>query len=372
PYTVRIVLKAAVPSLLGIVTNYSGGYILSRKAYEKLGAGFTRAPVGTGPFAFSAITPGQSMVLAANEAYFRGKPQIQQITYRFMPSDASRDLAFRAGELDLSPGVQDEAWIERTRALAHAKVDVFEPGELSELSLNVTVKPLDDLRVRQAIAYAVNRPELAKWKGPDISHPAVSVIPADYLGTIDAPLLPNDVAKAKQLLAEAGYPNGLTIKMINTQLPEMAAQMQVVQAELRRAGIMLEIQPVEHATYHQMIRQDLSPIVFYDAARFPVADIYLTQFFDSHSIVKTPTAVTNFSHCSVADQEIETARAEPDPQKQLALWAEAQRKIAAAVCAVPLLEVEQVWAQRDDLDLGYDLHGSMSLGPLITEQTHFK
>jgi len=74
----------------------------------------------------------------------------------------------------------------------------------------------------------------------------------------------------------------------------------------------LDIELVEHATFHAQIRKDLSPIVHYQAARFPVADVYLTQFFDSASIVNTPTAVTNFSHCNVADAEIRAARAATD------------------------------------------------------------
>jgi peptide/nickel transport system substrate-binding protein len=371
-YTVRIVLKQAVPSLLGLVTDYSGGYILSRKAYEERGANFTRSPVGTGPFAFKALAPNQALTLVANDAYFRGKPQIRTIVYRYMPSDASRELAFRSGELDMMAGVQDQVWAKRMHTVPHTVVDVFEPGELSQLNLNITVKPLDDLRVRQAIAYAVDRQELLRWKGPEVARMPVSVVPNDYLGTADAHLYPHDPAKAKQLLAEAGYPNGLTIKMIHTELPDMMATMQVVQAELRRVGITIDIQPVDHATYHKLIRQDLSPIVFYDAARFPVADIYLSQFFHSRSTVKTPTAVANFSHCNVADQDIDAARVATDPKQQLALWADAQRKIAAAVCAVPLIETEQVWVHHDDLDLGYKLTGSLSLGPLVTEQTHFK
>ena len=100
--------------------------------------------------------------------------------------------------------------------------------------------------------------------------------------------------------------------------------------------------------------------------------MYLTQFFHSRSIVKTPTAVTNFSHCDVADKEIDGARVEPDKAKQLALWAEAQKKIVAQVCSVPLFETLLVFARHDDLDYGYKLDGSLSLGPLITEATRFK
>jgi len=373
PYTVRIVLARQVPSLLGLVTNYSGGYIVSRKAVEKYGADFTRNPVGTGPFAFVSDTPNQSLELAAFDSYFRGKPKLEHVSYRYIPSDSSRDLAFQNGEIDLIYGKQDQAWINRIRALPNSVVDVFEPGELANFNLNITAKPLDDIRVRQAIAYAVNRPELVKWQGADTARPGQSVIPAGYLGfSKDVGLVNTDVAKAKALLKDAGYPDGVTIKIIHTQLPQMLGSMQVVQAQLRKAGINLDIQVVDHATFHQQIRKDLSPIVYYAAARFPVADIYLTQFFHSASIVGKPTAVTNFSHCDVADKEIDAAKIETDTEKQVALWVEAQKKIVAAVCAVPLAEALQIWAHRTDLDYGYELKASLSLGPLLTEATHFK
>ncbi len=372
PYTVRITLSQPVPSLLGLVANYSGGFVLSAKAFTQRGADFARNPIGTGPFTFSSVTPNQALEVVANNAYFRGKPQLQKIVYRFMPSVASRDLAFQTGELDVTDGAQDQHWVDRMRKLPHTVVDVMDPAELSQLYLNITVKPLDDIRVRQAIAYAIDRPELQHWRGADVSREPHSVIPTGYLGyTSDNGLLPHNVDKAKQLLTEAGYPNGLTLKMIHSQNPDMLAAMQVVQAQLAKAGIKIDMQVVEHATYHQMIRQDLSPVVFYAAARFPVADTYLTQFFHSRSIVKTPTAVTNFSHCNVADGDIDAARTEQDAEKQTEEWVDAQRKIIAAVCAVPLIETLQVWAHHDDFDYGFKQTGAMATGPLVTEQSHF-
>ena len=113
-------------------------------------------------------------------------------------------------------------------------------------------------------------------------------------------------------------------------------------------------------------------MVHYSAARFPIADVYLTQFFDSASTVGTPTAVTNFSHCDVADAEIRAARVEPDPKKQLALWKTAQQKIMAAVCAVPIYENLQLWAWKSNLDLGVDVKGSLNLSPPVTELAQFK
>ena len=144
---------------------------------------------------------------------------------------------------------------------------MFGPGELSDINLNITKKPLDDLRVRQAIAYAVNRAELVKFKGPLTAREAVSIIPHDYLGTDEhAPLYPYDPAKAKQLLADAGYGNGLKLTMIQTSLPSMLNTMQIVQAQLKKVGIDLQLEVVDHPTFHAQIRKDLSMMVLYAAA----------------------------------------------------------------------------------------------------------
>jgi peptide/nickel transport system substrate-binding protein len=373
PYTVRIVLRENVPSLLGILTNYSGGFIVSRRAVEQRGADFARAPIGSGPFALDRVTPNQSAELAAHAGYFRGAPQIGRVSYRFIPSDASRDLAYQNRELDVNYGRADQTWINRTRQVPNTTVDVFEPGELAILNLDVTKPPFNDLRVRQALAMAVNRAELVRFRGQDVAREGQSLVPRGYLGfTSDVPLLQPDANRARALLAEAGHPNGLTVRVIHTQLPEMLSMMQVVQQQLRRAGITLDLQVVEHATFHQQIRQDLSPMVYYSAARFPVADIYLTQFFHGRSIVGTPTAVTNFSHCNQADRQIDAARVSTNIEEQRRLWAEAQRILVQNVCGVPLIETLLVFARSNNVDYGYELKGSMSLGPLITERTRLR
>lgn len=372
PYTVRIVLKETVPSLLGIVTNYHGGNIVSRRAVTERGEAFARNPVGTGPFQVASHTPNQSLELAAHQGYFRGAPTLQRISYRFIPSGASRDLAFQAGEIDLNYSQADQSWVRRIRALPGVVVDVFEPGELAIINLDTSKPPLNDIRVRQAIAHAVNREQLVQWRGAEISRPGVSVVPVGYLGTHPTPgLLPYNIDRAKALLAEAGFANGLTIRIVHTQLPEMLNAMQVVQQQLRRAGITLDIETTEHGAWHQRIRRSESPIVYYAAARFPVADVYLSQFYHSRSQVGSPTAVTNFTNCNQADAEIDAARTETDAARQIALWRTAQEKIVANVCAVPLFETLLVWARRDTLDWGYELKGSMSLGPLVTERTRF-
>jgi peptide/nickel transport system substrate-binding protein len=368
PYTVKITFKQRPPNVLGLLTNYQSGNIVCKKAVEKLRDDFRTQAVGTGPFAFAEYTPNQSVVLVANKSYFRGAPKIDRVVYKYIPSDATRDLAYQSGEIDLIYGRQDQTWAERMQKEPHTIVDVFGPGELSNISLNITKPPLDDLRVRQAIAYALNRKDLVKFKGELTAREAVSIVPHDYLGTDEsAPLYPYDPAKAKQLLIDGGHPDGLTIKAIQTQLSTMLNTMQIVQAQLKKVGIDLQLDVVDHPTFHAQIRKDLSQVVMYSAARLPVADVYLTQFFHSRSIVGTPTAVTNFSHCDVADHEIDAARAETDVAKQKALWKDAQDKLVQQVCAVPLYEQLQVWAHRDKFAYGYKLDASLTLGPLINE-----
>lgn len=370
PSTVRIVLKHAVPSLLGLVANYHGGNVVSRKAAEALGADFRLKPVGTGPFAFSAYKANESVQLVAHKGYFRGAPKLEGITYRLIPADAARDLAFTSGELDVVYGRQDQRWAERFARESDVVVDVVRPAELALLHLNMARKPLDDPKVRLAIAHALNQSQVIQFKGATTTVPAVSIVPGGYLGTDEkAPIQAPDLAKARALLKEAGHPNGITITSIQTSLPSMLTTMQIVQNQLKQAGIELKLDVVDHQTFHAQIRKDLSDVVYYTAARFPVADTWLTQFFLSSSTVGKPGGVTNFSHCDAADAEIVAARTEPDAEKQKALWKQAQAKIIAQVCAVPLTEQLQVWAHKKSVEFGYDFKAAIHLGPVITEAT---
>jgi peptide/nickel transport system substrate-binding protein len=229
--------------------------------------------------------------------------------------------------------------------------------------------PLDDIRVRRAIAAAINVDDLVRYVGRNVGPKGCSVVPPGYLGEDCSVRYDFDLAKAKALLAEAGHPDGITIKAIVSNISAQQPIMEIIQAQLAKAGIKLEMQVVDHPTYQSQIRKDLSGVVFYGAARFPIADTYLSEFFHSRAIVGTPTAATNFSHCAVADKEIEQARTAPDAETQLALWKQAQRKIMDDVCAIPLFELRQVWAHSDRLNFGYELNGALNLAPPITEAT---
>lgn len=368
-YTVEIKLSKSIPTLLGIVANYHGGNIVSKKAGEELGEKFKGHPIGTGPFEFAEFADGQFLKLKAHKAYFRGAPKVDNITLRYIKSGSARELAFKNGELDLSNGTREDRWVSRIKKDG-AIVDVFEPGELRTLHLNTSVKPFDDIRVRQAVAHALNRDELVAFVGNSVARANHSPVPGGYLGhDSEVRGLSHDLEKAKALLVEAGYPDGFSTKVITTEATALLAPMQIIQAQLKKVGINLELEVVEHSAWHKAIRDDASSMVLYGAARFPVADTYLTQFYHSKSTVKTPTAVTNFSHCSAADSEIDAARSEANTEQQLKLWSTAQSKIVDAVCSVPLFELLQVWARSPKVDYGFNLEGSLSLGPPINEKT---
>ena len=369
-HTVRIKLEFPVPGFLGLVANYHGGNIVSKRASQELGADFNSGPIGTGPFEFVEHVTQQFVELRAHENYFRGRPELDGVLYSFIASEASRELAFTSGEMDLIMGRREQRWVDATREVPGNAVEVFWPAEFRTVHLNRTIPPLDDVRVRRAIAHAINVDDIIRFVGPDIGPRGCSVVPTGYLGedcsgwTVDF-----SIEKARELLTEAGHPDGITMTAVVSNIRSQLPIMEIIQAQLADAGITMNMNVVDHPTYHELIRQNLSAVTFYGAARFPVADSYLTEFYHSDAIVGKPTAITNFSHCDVADAEIEAARRAPTEDQQLAYWAEAQRLIHEAVCAVPLFNLRQVWLRHDGVDLGYELTGAMNLAPPIIETT---
>jgi peptide/nickel transport system substrate-binding protein len=360
------------------VANYSGGFIVCSQAVEALGLeGIKTSPVGTGPFMFSSYTPQTSVDLVANDQYFRGAPQLGGVQIRYLPDATSRELALQSGELDAAAGISQAEWIERTNAEGTLQAEVFGVPESTFINLNVEHEILSNPLVRQAIAHAIDREEHQALYGSPVAEIVYSVVPSGVMPgsltqeqAVEAGVdYAYDVERAKQLLTEAGYPDGFSLSVVTSEMPAYRDNYEVLQSELAAIGIDLEVQVVDHATMHAQIREDVNPIVIYVANR-PNAQVYLNQFFYSKSIVVTgETPVTNFSHYAAIDDLILQAQAETDPAAQEELWRQANVQILTDVAAIPILIQNQVYARTPNVDYGHELISVPALYPGIDETT---
>ncbi len=379
-YTVKVTLDAPISPVLFYpkVSDYAGGFIVCQKPYEAMGAdAFKTHPVGTGPFMFESYSAQDNVTLVANPDYFRGRPKLDKVIYKYMPEQNSRELGLLSGDLDAIAGVNEGIWVDRMNKEDGVSVDVYGVGEVATIHFNTTVPPLDDVRVRKAIAYALDRDEFLALFGPPVAANVYSPVPAAFLPggltkeEVDALDLeyPLDRDKAKALLTEAGYPDGFDLKVVSSERESYLKPYQSMQAQLAEVGINLEIETVDHSSMHKLIRQDVNPIVVYVAWR-PNADVYLTRFFHSDSIVVSGAKPdTNFSHYDKIDDLIVEARTELDPDKQIQLWKDAQVQILTDMVAYPLLYMQQVTARTDGVDYGHELKSVLALYPQITENT---
>lgn len=378
--TVAITMGTPLSSTLFLpkVANYAGGFIVCSKAAEAMGdEAFKTNPVGTGPFAFSNYTPQNSVVLVANDAYFRGEPLLAGVEVRYMPDASSRELGLQSGDLDAAAGVTEAQWVDRINAEGALTADVFGVGEVAFLNFNMKQAPLDNAKVREALALAVSRDEHLALYGQPVAENVFSVVPEVFMpggltqeeAEAAGVAWDQDVEKAKALLAEAGFADGFTLDLITSEMPAYRANYEVLQAELADVGVTVNLTVVDHATMHEQIRQDVNPIVVYVAYR-PNADVYLTNFFHSASaVVEGSSPITNFSHYAGIDDLIEQARAETDPDKQDELWKEANIQLLKDVAALPLHYQNQVYARSPKVDYGHELVSSLALYPQITELT---
>ena len=159
------------------------------------------------------------------------------------------------------------------------------------------------------------------------------------------------------------------LSVVTSEMPAYRVIYESMQAQLAKVGIRMDVNVVDHATMHDQIRKDVNPVVVYIAFR-PTADAYLTQFFHSDAIVVTgKNPNTNFAHYDKVDTQIDQARNEPDAERQVALWKDAQTTALADMVAYPILYQSQVYARSTSVDYGHELKSVIQLYPGIDERT---
>ena len=393
PYTVKITIEKPVSETLFLakVASYAGGFIVSKKVIEEKGVEwFKMNPVGTGPFIFKSYEPRQKTVLVPNRKYFRGAPILKEVVIRYMPSVSSREMGLQTGELQIIEGLKEDKWIEKIAAFPDVRVKAFGPCETQMLHFNMNKEPFNDIRVRKAVSYAISREEVAAFMGKGLAvpiHSPAQAPPAPGALTKEEALkadvvYEDNIAEAKKLLAEAGHPNGFKTEVIISEMESSYKKpMIAIQAQLKKVGIDMALKVVDHSSFHSLIREDASPIVYYASWR-PNVDVFLTRFYHSDSVIKKGKKPdTNFSHYGMVDANgdgkidsidelIEKARWELDAKKQMALWREAQIKLLKDVAMVPIIRLKYAFPMKASVDLGNPLDFSWATyAPQITEKT---
>lgn len=237
------------PFLTNLATN---GEIVNQKAIES--GDPARTPVGTGPFEFVEWVQGDHITVRKNPTYFKaGLPHLDSVTFKFLPVDQSRIDALSAGELDWVDAVP----LQQVSTLATDEQFTYVTSPVAGipdfLALNTKVAPFDNVKVRQAIALAINRADIRNVAYMGTGELGLAEVPTgsrwyDATGVFGAE---TDIAQAKQLLADAGYPNGLSVEYLGlSQYPELLKTGQVVREELKQIGIDMTINAVDVSVWY--------------------------------------------------------------------------------------------------------------------------
>ena len=380
PYTVQIILEQPLSPILFFpkFTNYAGGFIVSKQAVEQMGPeGFSLHPVGTGPFMFKSHIPGEKLVLRSHDTYFRGEPLLEGVELHFVQDLSLRESLFKNSDLDVIAVSGEKGWIDTMQRVPGVVVETHGVGEVFTIYFNTQMTPLNDVRVRRAMAYVLNREEFENTTSIHLVRDAYSPVPVDFmpggLTKTDVETLglayPEDLDRARRLMEEAGYPDGFSLELVSSKKRIYRRVYEVLKKQLARINIDCQVTLASHADMHKVIRKNPRAVVIYAAWR-PNADAYLTRFFHSDSIVVTGKKPdTNFAHYRKVDKIIEDARLEIDPVKQINLWGQAQIMIMNDMVAYPVMYTIQGCARKSYVDYGHPLLSTMALYPQFTEKT---
>jgi peptide/nickel transport system substrate-binding protein len=249
---VRFRLKHPWPDFLLFYTSASGaGWIVPKKYVEKVGdEGFKKAPIGAGPYKFVSYTPGVELVMEAFDGYWRKTPAVKRLVFRVIPDESTRLAALKRGEVDIVYSIRGELAeeLQRTPGLTLKPTVIQAPQWISMLDQWDPKSPWHDRRVRLAANHTVNRNAINEAITLGHSRITWSVIPSTFEFFWQPPAYRHDPARAKQLLAEAGYPNGFDAGEYYCDVAYANVQEAIVN-DLRTVGIRATLRPLERAAF---------------------------------------------------------------------------------------------------------------------------
>ncbi len=324
---------------MGFASIYSAEYA-DQLAKAGKQADLNAKPIGTGPFVLKRYTKDAMIRYDANPAYWGVKPKIDKLVYVITPDASVRTQKVKAGEcqIALSPKPQDVLTAKGDKSLKVMQTPAF---MTSFVALNTQKKPLDNAKVRQALNLAFDRSTYLKVVFDNTAQPADNPYPPNtwsYDKSIAA--YSYDPAKAKQLLASAGYPNGFTttiwVRPNGSVLnPNPKAGAELLQADLAKIGVKAEVKVVEWGELIKSAKQGQHDLLFMGwAGDNGDPDNYLSPLFSCNAV----KSGINFSrYCDPQlDKLIADGKATPDQAKRVKSYQDAQRMIHDQALWIPL------------------------------------
>ena len=300
----------------------SGGVaIINKKAFEK----DENNIVGTGMFKLKEWVAGEKLVLERNEFFKDSKSNIDTLVVKFVPEANSRMIMLETGEIDLARDLLPLDFQKISEDTKFTTVEVETPSNMF-LGFDLRNELLADKRVRQAIAYAINNEDLVKTVFNGSASVATSPVPKITTGhNENSNNYPQDIEKAKQLLAEAGYPNGFNIELFVSEDNQRIDMAVIIQDNLKKIGINAEIKTFQWAAYVSTIENPniIKPLFIMswnisnddpDEVLYP---LYHSSQIDAHTNVI-------FYKNEKFDNLISEARETTDKEKRMKLYEEAQ------------------------------------------------
>ncbi len=340
PKTVKITLKEPNAAFLNNLSTAIAD-VVSPAAVKKFGKDFRENPVGTGPYKFVSWTRNQQVELARNPDYFlKDCPLLDKVIFRVIPDNTVRLQELKTGAVQLADSLAPTD-VAAIKGDSNLKLYQQPAPIISIINFKLTKDPWKDVRVRQAVAAAIDLPTLVKALYADTAVPATGPLLPGLLG-YDASFKPYayDVNKAKQLLAQAGFPNGLDANLwiqnqprnynaVGTRLAE------AVQTYLTAAGIRTKIVAQEPATFNAAVADPNNNEIDMFIAGWWSDNGAQNYFINSYFITKAPFNRTGYGNPEV-DKLLAQAESTTDDKKRVQLYQDAQKLIVADVPGVPL------------------------------------
>ncbi|WP_312111274.1 glutathione ABC transporter substrate-binding protein [Brevibacillus reuszeri] len=341
-YTVQFKLAYPYSPLLSILANHEGS-IISPKAIEQYGKDLSKHPVGTGPFVFESWTPGQEIILVKNDKYWGEQVKFDKAVFKVVPEDTTRIAMVETGEAHIAEPLPVTE-IERVKN--SPQIDLYRTAGLGTdfIGFNNKKKPFDDVRVRQAINYAIETDAIIQGVYNNIGTRANSAMSPKVLGYSESLKgYSFDPNKAKALLKEAGYPNGFKTTLWTGDRKERINAAEVIQSQLKGIGIDVEIKVLEYGAYLDA-EDNGETDMFISGWGNATGDADYNQYNLFHSASLGKGGNTTFYVNPEVDKLIEQGRREQDTEKRKQIYAQALQIEADEAPMVPIRNLEHVAA----------------------------